>query len=82
MAKALVGHPTPLRTLDNYQPRGEYNMSHKDYIAIAKILSQYTDSDLPIAGYIATELANYFKASNPRFDTLKFAQACYPWKRD
>ena len=53
-------------------------MTRKDYEMIAAAIERATHSDEPLsqAALIVSELANTFKADNPRFDAEKFIRAC------
>jgi hypothetical protein len=62
--------------------RGEYRMTRKDYILIAKTLKneqkQFKENE---DGYIllrilANQFANELQADNPRFDRARFLVAC------
>ena len=52
-------------------------MTRKDYIATAKILNQFKDEiNLTTFEDLVYEFSEYFFADNPRFDGVKFEQAC------
>lgn len=54
-------------------------MTKKDYIAIAKIIDESTDSfGRIIKANLVDKLSRYFRTTNPRFDEVKFRLACYP----
>ena len=55
-------------------------MSKKDYVKIAAVLAKWHDapgevSPRAVVADIALELADLFRADNPRFDTGKFLAA-------
>ena len=45
-------------------------MTKKDFIAVAEIIREHGNAQ------IARELAKVFKQQNPRFDTVRFLEAC------
>ena len=60
-------------------------MTKKDFIAVAEIIrehgnifigSSFDDGAKFAANRIARELAKVFKQQNPRFDTVRFLEAC------
>lgn len=58
-------------------------MTKKDFIAVAKIIRElgqlnrdFDDEAKFTANRIARELAKVFKQQNPRFDTVRFLEAC------
>jgi len=62
-------------------------MSKKDYIAIAKIIKGYSPNPAKFrdamgasasftALQITGDLADYFESRNPKFDRIKFLEAC------
>lgn len=52
-------------------------MTKKDYEAIAKLIEELTEVDgLIKARFLVSGLARYFKADNPRFNALRFFDAC------
>lgn len=61
-------------------------MTKKDFIAVAEIIREhgnifshncsFDDGAKFAANRIARELAKVFKQQNPRFDTVRFLEAC------
>ena len=61
-------------------------MTKKDFIAVAEIIREhgnifshncsFDDGAKFAANRIALELAKVFKQQNPRFDTVRFLEAC------
>ena len=52
------------------------SLSRKHYVAVAAILSEYTDNGTHTPGFIAEDLASYFASDNPAFDRQRFLKAC------
>ena len=59
-------------------PWKDKTVTKKDYIGIAKIISEAKDveEDQAVAGTIAYKLCAVFLADNPRFDRARFLEAC------
>ena len=50
-------------------------MTKKDYVMIAKIIDSYPGWSIPKRD-LANKLADSFERANPKFDRVKFLQAC------
>jgi hypothetical protein len=52
-------------------------MTRKDYVATANILNNFKD-EMHFTAFedLVNEFSEFFEADNPRFDAIRFAEAC------